>query len=59
MSKRYEYEMIVYSNVKYRVYVTARDEDEAIESIDLNDAEVVSEDIWDVDIADKELVGQW
>lgn len=59
MSKRYEYEMIVYSNVRYRVFVTGRDEDEAIEEIDLNDAEVVSEDIWDVEILDKELIGQW
>ena len=59
MSKRYEYEMIVYSNVKYRVFVVARDEDEAIENIDLNDAEVISEDIWDLEIVDKELVGQW
>ena len=59
MSKRYEYEMIVYSNIRYRVFVTARDEDEAIEDIDLNDAEVVSEDIYDVAIVDKELIGQW
>ena len=59
MSKRYEYEMVVYSNVKYRVFVVARDEDEAIENIDLNDAEVISEDIWDLEIVDKELVGQW
>ena len=59
MSKRYEYEMIVYSNVRYRVFVTARDADEAFESIDLNDAETVSEDIYDMEIVDKELIGQW
>ena len=59
MSKRYEYEMIVYSNVRYRVFITARDEDEAFESIDLNDAETVSEDIYDMEIVDKELIGQW
>ena len=59
MSKRYEYEMIVYSNVRYRVFVTARDEDEAFENIDLNDAETVSEDIYDMEIVDKELIGQW
>lgn len=57
MSKRYEYEMVVYSNVKYRVFVVARDEDEAIEDIDLNDAEVISEDIWDLEIVDKEYIG--
>ena len=57
MSKRYEYEMIVYSNVKYRVFVVARDEDEAVEDIDLNDAEVISEDIWDLEIVDKEYIG--
>lgn len=57
MSKRYEYEMVVYSNVKYRVFVVARDEDEAVEDIDLNDAEVISEDIWDLEIVDKEYIG--
>ena len=57
MSKRYEYEMIVYSNIRYRVFVVARDEDEAFENIDLNDAEVVSEDIYDMEIVDKEYIG--
>ena len=57
MSKRYEYEMVVYSNVKYRVFVVARDEDEAVEDIDLNDAEVISEDIWDLEIVDKAYIG--
>ena len=57
MSKRYEYEIKVYTNVVYTAYVVARDEDEAYELVDLNDAEVTSEDIWDMEMVDKEYIG--
>lgn len=50
MSKKYMYEINVFSEIKYRVHVIARDEDEAWELVDLNNAQVLNENLVDMEI---------
>ena len=59
MSKQYEYEVVVYSTVVRNVFVVARDEAEAWDKIDIDSADISDEWITDMEIVDKELVGQW
>jgi len=59
LSKRYEYQITVYSTAIRQVFVVAKDEDEAWENIDIDGADISDEWITDMEIVDKELVGQW
>ena len=59
LSKQYEYQITVYSTAVRQVFVVARDEDEAWEKIEIDSADISDEWITDMEIVDKELVGQW
>lgn len=60
--KQYEYTIKLYETSCHEVRVIARDEDDAIEkAFELDRTEYLLEwsDINDVEIEDRELVGQW
>lgn len=62
MSKQYEYTINLKEITSWQVTVVARDEEEAVEKaveLDRSDYELNWYDLDDVDIVDKELVGQW
>ena len=62
MSKRFEFTVNIKEITSWQVMVVARDEEEAIEmalELDRADYELNWFDVDDVDIVDKELVGQW
>ena len=62
MSKRYEFTVNIKEITSWQVMVVARDEEEAVEmalELDRADYELNWYDVDDVDIVDKELVGQW
>ena len=60
MSKYYEYTLWIQEVTTYEAVVTARDEDEAVDTaleFGLMDHEVIGNDV-EIEIQDKELVGQ-
>lgn len=60
--KKYEYTINLKELTCYQVVVIASDQEEAIEmaiEADRSDKELQWYDIDDVDIIDKELIGQW
>ena len=62
MSKRFEFTVNIKEITSWQVMVVARDEEEAVEmalELDRADYELNWFDVDDVDIVDKELVGQW
>ena len=62
MSKRYEFTVNIKEITSWQVMVVARDDEEAIEmalELDRSDYELNWYDVDDVDIVDKELIGQW
>ena len=62
MSKRYEYTVNIKEITSWQVTVVARNEEEAVEfalELDRADYHLNWYDVDDVDIVDKELVGQW
>ena len=62
MSKQYEYTINLKEITSWQVTVVARDEEEAVEKaveLDRSDYELNWYDLDDVDIVDKELIGQW
>ena len=62
MSKRFEFTVNIKEITSWQVMVVARDDEEAIEmalELDRADYELNWFDVDDVDIVDKELVGQW
>ena len=62
MTKRFEFTVNIKEITSWQVMVVARDEEEAIEmalELDRSDYELNWYDVDDVDIVDKELIGQW
>jgi len=62
LSKRYEYTINIKEITSWQVTVVARNEEDAVElalELDRADYHLNWYDVDDVDIVDKELVGQW
>ena len=62
MSKRFEFTVNIKEITSWQVMVVARNDEEAVEmalELDRADYELNWFDVDDVDIVDKELVGQW